>query len=145
MIVTIKCNHSPEISPEELQLLKEIASAKRYPIANFELYSSRHDDIYTGALENVHLLSPEEEMTPVVQRGELLEQLSEKGLLELDYDLPSYVKSDYVIFKESSLYKELEEAVAEAKESGFTFDIAHMTKGVARLTVKGNYALSSNK
>ena len=60
----------------------------------------------------------------------------------LPYELGVYVMSDYVIFKVSILWKGLEDAVAEAKEQGFTFDILHMTKGCAELTVKGKYALS---
>ncbi len=142
MSVRINCTKSPELSGEELALLKEIAESRRYAVANFELRSSGNDEIYTGAMENVHLLDKEEGMTPVVERGELLEQLKEKGLIALDYELRSYVKSDYVIFKESKLWKELEDAVNEAKEQGFTFDILHMNKGLATLTVKGKFALS---
>lgn len=142
MSVTIKCSKSPELTQEELALLKEIKESCRYAVANFELRSSCNDEIYTGAMENVHLLDKDEEMAPVVERGELLETLKEKGLIKLDYELGVYVKSDYIIFKESKLWRELEEAVAEAKEQGFTFDLLHMTKGCAELTVKGKYALS---
>ena len=142
MSVSIKCTKSPELTPEELALLKEIKESCRYAVANFELRSSGNDEIYTGAMENVHLLDKGEEMTPVVERGELLETLKEKGLIKLDYEVGVYVKSDYVIFKESKLWKELEDAVAEAKEQGFTFDLLHMTKGCAELTIKGKYALS---
>ena len=142
MSVTIKCSKSPELTQEELALLKEIKESCRYAVANFELRSSGNDEIYTGAMENVHLLDKDEEMAPVVERGELLETLKEKGLIKLDYGLGVYVKSDYIIFKESKLWRELEEAVAEAKEQGFTFDLLHMTKGCAELTVKGKYALS---
>lgn len=142
MSVTIKCSKSPELTQEELALLKEIKESCRYAVANFELRSSGNDEIYTGAMENVHLLDKDEEMAPVVERGELLETLKEKGLIKLDYELGVYVKSDYIIFKESKLWRELEEAVAEAKEQGFTFDLLHMTKGCAELTVKGKYALS---
>ncbi len=142
MSVTIKCSKSPELTQEELALLKEIKESCRYAVANFELRSSGNDEIYTGAMENVHLLDKDEEMAPVVERGELLETLKEKGLIKLDYELGVYVKSDYIIFKESKLWRELEEAVAEAKEQGFTFDLLHMTKGCAEMTVKGKYALS---
>ena len=142
MSVTIKCSKSPELTQEELALLKEIKESCRYAVANFELRSSGNDEIYTGAMENVHLLDKDEEMAPVVERGELLETLKEKGLIKLDYELGVYVKSDYIIFKESKLWRELEEAVAEAKEQGFTFDLLHMTKGCAELTVKGKSALS---
>lgn len=142
MSVSIKCSRSPELTVEELALLKEIKKSDRYAVANFELRSSGNDEIYTGAMENVHLLDKDEAMTPVVERGELLETLKEKGMIVLNYDLGVYVKSDYVIFKESKLYKELEEAVSEAKEQGFTFDILYMAKGRAVLTVKGKYALS---
>lgn len=145
MSVNIKCTQSPEVSAEELALLSEIKNCRRYAVANFELLSSSNDEIYTGAMENVHLLDKDEAMTPVVERGELLEQLMEKGLIVLNYDLSAYVKSDYVIFKESKLFKELEEAVAEAKENNFTFDILHMTKGIAALTIKGKYALAKSK
>ncbi|MGN0664293.1 MAG: hypothetical protein ACI4L5_04380 [Negativibacillus sp.] len=142
MSVRINCTKSPELSAEEMALLREIGSCRRYAVANFELRSSKNDEIYTGAMENVHLLDKNEPMTPVVERGELLEELKEKGLIVLNYELRLYVKSDYVIFRESSLYHELEEAVKEAKEQNFTFDILHMTKGIAALTVKGKYALS---
>lgn len=142
MSVHIKCTTSPELSAEELALLQEIKNSRRYAVANFELRSSNNDEIYTGAMENVHLLDKDEAMTPVVERGELLEQLKEKGLIVLNYELRTYVKSDYVIFKESKLWAELEEAVAEAKEQGFTFDLLHMSKGLAALTIKGKYALS---
>ncbi len=142
MSVHIKCTTSPVLSQEELALLKEIKNSHRYAVANFELRSSGNDEIYTGAMENVHLLDKDEAMTPVVERGELLEQLKEKGLIVLNYELRTYVKSDYVIFKESKLWSELEEAVAEAKEQGFTFDILHMSKGLAALTIRGKYALS---
>ena len=142
MSVSIKCTKSPELTPEELALLQEIKNSRRYAVANFELRSSQNDEIYTGAMENVHLLDKDEEMTPVVERGELLEQLKEKGLIVLNYELGVYVKSDYMIFKESHLWAELETAVAEAKEQNFTFDLLHMTKGLAELTVRGSYALS---
>lgn len=142
MSVTISCTHSPKLSAEELAVLQEIKNTPRYVVANFELRSSQNDEIFTGAMENVHLHSQEEEMTPVVQRGEVLEQLREKGLIVLNYNLPAYVKRDYVIFKESKLFAELEEAVKEAQEQHFTFDIAHITKGLAALTIKGKYALS---
>lgn len=142
MSVRINCTTSPELSAEELALLQEIKNSRRYAVANFELRSSNNDEIYTGAMENVHLLDKDEAMTPVVERGELLEQLKEKGLIVLNYELRSYVKSDYLIFKESKLWAELEEAVAEAKEQGFTFDLLHMSKGLAALTIKGKYALT---
>ena len=45
-----------------------------------------------------------------------LEELKEKGLIDLTYELRSYVKSDYLIFKNSKLWKELEDAVTEAQE-----------------------------
>ncbi len=143
MSVHINCTTSPVLSEEELALLKDINSCRRYAVANFELRSSQNDEIYTGAMENVHLLSKDEAMTPVVERGELLEQLMEKGLITLTYELRSYVKGDYLIFKESNLWKELEDAVSEAKENGFTFDILYMNKGIAALTVKGQYALNN--
>lgn len=143
MSVNIRCTTSPEITAEERELLLAIKNSRRYAVANFELRSSKNDEIYTGAMENVHLLSADEGMEPVVERGELLEQLQEKGLIVLCYDLRVYVKSDYVIFKESALYHQLEEAVQEAKEQDFTFDIAHITKGLAALTVKGRYALEN--
>ena len=79
MSVRINCTKSPELSGEELALLKEIAESRRYAVANFELRSSGNDEIYTGAMENVHLLNKEEGMTPVVERGELLEQLKAEG------------------------------------------------------------------
>jgi len=142
MSVRINCTTSPVLSAEELALLQEIKNSRRYAVANFELRSSANDEIYTGAMENVHLLDKDEAMPPVVERGELLEQLKEKGLIVLNYELRTYVKSDYLIFKESKLWAELEEAVAEAKEQGFTFDILHMSKGLAALTIKGKYALS---
>lgn len=145
MSVRIKCTESPVLSPEELALLKEIAASSRYAVANFELRSSGNDEIYTGAMEHVHLLAPDEEMTPVVERGEVLQNLEDKGLISLNYDLCAYVKKDYVIFKESKLWKELEDAVAEAKEQHFTFDLLHMEKGLAELTVKGRYALQKEQ
>ena len=85
MSVSIKCTKSPELSAEELALLKEIKESSRYAVANFELRSSGNDGIYTGAMENVHLLDKDEEMTPVVERGELLETLKEKGLIVPNY------------------------------------------------------------
>ena len=130
MSVRINCTKSPVLSAEELALLQEIKNSRRYAVANFELRSSNNDEIYTGAMENVHLLDKEEGMTPVVERGELLEQLKEIGLIVLNYELRTYVKSDYLIFKESKLWAELEDAVAEAKEQGFTFDLLHMSKGI---------------
>ena len=142
MSVRINCTKSPELTAEQAALLKEIAGCRRYAVANFELRSSKNDEIYTGAMENVHLLEEDEPMTPVVERGELLEELKEKGLIDLTYELRSYVKSDYLIFKNSKLWKELEDAVAEAQENGFTFDVLYMSKGLATLTVKGNFALS---
>ena len=142
MSVRINCTKSPELTAEQAVRLKEIAGCRRYAVANFELRSSKNDEIYTGAMENVHLLEEDEPMTPVVERGELLEELKEKGLIDLTYELRSYVKSDYLIFKNSKLWKELEDAVAEAQENGFTFDVLYMSKGLATLTVKGKFALS---
>ena len=103
MSVRINCTKSPELTAEQAVLLKEIAGCRRYAVANFELRSSKNDEIYTGAMENVHLLEEDEPMTPVVERGELLEELKEKGLIDLTYELRSYVKSDYLIFKNSKL------------------------------------------
>lgn len=141
MSVSIRCSTSPVLSPEQLALLGEIQANGHYVVANFQLLSSRDDSIYTGALENVHLLSRDEAMGPVVERGELLQQLAELGLIILNYHLPAYVQKDYLLFRESALWQQLEEAVAEAKEQNYTFDILHMEKGLAALTVKGKYAL----
>jgi len=141
MSVSIHCTKSPSLNAEQLQVLQEIQDSGHYVVANFQLLSSRDDSIYTGALENVHLLSRDEAMTPVVERGEVLQQLFELGLIVLNYHLPAYVQRDYLIFRESDLWRQLEEAVAEAKEQHYTFDILHMQKGLAALTVKGRYAL----
>lgn len=136
----VKATHSPRVSPEEKALLQEIRASRRFPVANFELRSSKDPSVFSGALQNVHLYSIDDTMEEVVRRGELLERLARKGLVFLNYELRAYVQSDYAPYRESDLFRELEASMKEAKDEGFYFDYAFLKKGLAVLTPRGKYA-----
>lgn len=131
-----------QLLSEEKGLLLEIAVAKRYPVVNLEMHSSKESSLRTTVLPNVHLKATGETMEVVKARGEQLKKLAEGGFIEIDFRPAVYVASDYTIYSESSIYKQLKEMAKESKKKpDFLFDIPHIKKGRAVITDKGREAV----
>lgn len=142
MSVSIRHTVSPTMTEEEQKLLQSIGTVRRYPVCRFELRSSKDSELCSVALDAVHLQDANEEIESIKERGELLRSLEQKGLIVLYFGLTTYVKSDYQIFHDSVIFRQLQELAAEGgKREGYLFDRAFLKKGQAVLTVKGRYAL----
>lgn len=141
MSVAIHCTASPGITAQERELLREIRGSRRYPVTRFELRSTREPSLRSTALDNVHLRDPGEGMEEVKARAALLRSLEEKGLIVLNFELISYVKSDYQPYHDSALFTLLSRTVEEGRgREGFLFDYPFLKKGLAALTLRGRYA-----
>lgn len=142
MSVVVKCTCSPKISEAEKEVLIEIKKARRYPVARFELRSSREDDLISTALNHVCLKSEKDSMETVKAKASLLSKLEEKGLIEISYNLRCFIKSDYSMYHHSDLFALLCNTVEEGKKKeNFLFDYAFLKKGIITLTLKGEYAV----
>ena len=127
-----------ELTQKEKEMLCAIKSAKRFPIARFELRNSKEKSIISTALNNVWLNSPDQSMEEVKENGNILQSLKEKGLINLDYALVVAVSSDYNIYYQSKVFGLLCDLVEEGKtKPDFIFDLPYIKKGMAKLTAKG--------
>lgn len=127
-----------ELTNREKELLKAIHEVPRFPIARFELRSTKQRELLSFALKHVYLTDPEASMEQVKADSAALEHLSQEKLITLDYALAVTVKKDYDVYFESELYKQFCEMVEEGKKKpGFLFDTPAIRRGVAKLTAKG--------
>lgn len=127
-----------QLKTEEKELLLEIAVAKRYPVVNFEMHSSKEFSLRTTVLPDVHLKAAGESMEVIKARGVQLKNLMEAGYISIDYRPAVYVVSDYTVYSQSSVYKQLKEMARESKKKpDYLFDIPHIKKGRAVITDKG--------
>lgn len=134
MSVIIHHTTSPVLSQQERELLADIKAAARYPVCRFELRGEEPGQPGCTVLDAVHLEQAQEAAEAVKERGALLQSLQEKGLIVLYYNLTSYVKGDYAIYRDSPLFEQLQQRAAQEKKRAF------LKKGRAVLTVKGQYA-----
>lgn len=120
------------------KIITYIASGKRYPVARFELHSSRNTELVSVALDRVHLNHIDDSIEQIKYHACLLEKLEQQGFIRLEYALPVTVRSDYQIFYDSAAYRQLCALVKEGKSRpGFLFDQAVIRRGRAVLTAAG--------
>lgn len=130
------------LSVSDAALLQDIASVKHYSLVRFELRSSRESSLRSVALPDVHLLSAEDTMDEVKERGAALRRLQEAGLVTLDYRPAVLAASAYAVYARSSLYALFCGMVREgAQKPGFLFDTPYLKKGRAVLTARGQHRL----
>lgn len=133
----------PKLSEKESLLLEKIALSKRFPIARFELRSTKDNQLRSTALNNVILFHKNDSMEKVKEYGSILTSLEGKGLINIDFTLKVAVSSDYEIYYQSSVYGMLCELAEQAKgKKDFLFDIPAIKKGLVKLTPLGKSYLS---
>lgn len=131
-----------ELTKREKQMLLEVRQSRRYPIARFELHSSRSEELVSTALDYVRIVEEDDSMELVKERGEALRSLEEKGLLRADYDINVWVCGDHTIYYRSALYALLCRTAMEAQSlPGCVFDVPAIRKGYVRLTARGRKAV----
>ena len=132
-------SHQAEIqlSPEEMEFLKQLAQTPYLPLARFVLKSTKSDHLESVALAPVYLQDKQDSMDTVKSMGAVLKSLEEKGLLTLDYEEP-LENGDYTDYSHSALYAYFKETVAQSKvNEGFLFDIPDLELGSIALTYLG--------
>ena len=120
----------------ELALMFELMETPFLPLCRFTMVKAGEEDtVRVTALAPVYFNALDTTMEEAKQIGEALINLEEKGIITLDYDKP-LDNYDYNEYKNSDLYKMLQETVAEGKE-GFLCDTAIIETGSMALTAKG--------
>ena len=120
----------------ELALMFELMETPFLPLCRFTMVKAGEEDtVRVTALAPVYFNALDTTMEEAKQIGEALIHLEEKGIITLDYDKP-LDNYDYNEYKNSDLYKMLQETVAEGKE-GFLCDTAIIETGSMALTAKG--------
>lgn len=122
----------------ELALMFELMETPFLPLCRFTMTKAGEEDtVRVTALAPVYFNAPDTTMEEAKQIGEALIHLEDKGIITLDYDKP-LDNYDYNEYKNSDLYKKLQETVAEGKgKEGFLCDTAIIETGSMALTAKG--------
>ena len=129
------------LSLQEKTLLREIADTKRYTVVRLELRSTKEDSLRSTALAHVHMQHPEESMEEVKATGALIASLESKGLVRTDYERFATLASDYAVYADSLVFRQLCQLVEEGKKrQGFLFDTPYIKRGQVFLTPAGKRA-----
>lgn len=122
----------------ELALMFELMETPFLPLCRFTMVKAGEEDtVRVTALAPVYFNALDTTMEEAKQIGEALIHLEEKGIITLDYDKP-LDNYDYNEYKNSDLYKMLQETVAEGKgKEDFLCDTAIIETGSMALTAKG--------
>ncbi|MDL2206126.1 hypothetical protein LJC33_04355 [Eubacteriales bacterium OttesenSCG-928-N13] len=107
------------------------------PLAQFTMSSTQEDEVYAVALAPVYLGTPDDDMQQVKQLGEQLMELSNAGLITLDYDIPieGYPYQEY---NDSALFRFFQDTVKEGSTMhGSLFDTANLELGSMAITELG--------
>lgn len=127
---------------EEQVLLRQIVESPRFPIARFELRSSRDRALISTALNHVYLQTEQDTMEQVKKRGTILQSLYDKNFINLDYRIFITVKSDYERYEKSDIFALLSRLVEQGKQQpDYLFDIAYIKRGRAVITDLGRQAI----
>ena len=136
----------PQLSPDENNLIFQIANSTRYPIVRLELRSSKERSLISTALNHVHLETKHDSMEVVKQRASVLQSLCEKGFIEISYKVFITVQSDYAIYGVSDIFLLLHQLVEQGKKNpDYLFDIPYIKRGQVILTEMGkSYVAQDN-
>lgn len=136
----------PQLSPDENNLIFQIANSTRYPIVRLELRSSKERSLISTALNHVHLETKHDSMEVVKQRAFILQSLCEKGFIEISYKVFITVQSDYAIYEVSDIFLLLHQLVEQGKKNpDYLFDIPYIKRGQVMLTEMGkSYVAQDN-
>ncbi len=135
-----------KLSTDQKNLIASIKNCKRYTVTRFELHSSTQPDLISTALNFVHLDDIHETMETVKQRGDLIRNMSESGLIRVCFHLPVSARSDFQVYLDSDLFQQLCELVEEGKQKpDFLFDTPAIQRGVLTVTEKGRQAFLASK
>ena len=134
-------NKQEQLTKREKQMLLEIRQSRRYPVARFELHSSRSEELVSTALNYVRIVEEGDSMELVKERGEALCSLEEKGYIRVDYQGNVWVCGDHTLYYRSDLYALLCHTAMEAQSlPDCVFDVPAIRKGYVYLTAKGKKA-----
>ena len=135
----------PQLSPDENNLIFQIANSTRYPIVRLELRSSKERSLISTALNHVHLETKHDSMEVVKQRASVLQSLCEKGFIEISYKVFITVQSDYAIYGVSDIFLLLHQLVEQGKKNpDYLFDIPYIKRGQVILTDMGKSYVAQN-
>ena len=131
-----------ELTKREKQMLLEVRQSRRYPVARFELHSSRSEELISTALDYVRIVEEDDSMELVKERGEALRSLEEKGYIRVDFSSNVWVCGDHRIYYRSFLYALLCRTAMEAQSlPECVFDVPSIRKGYVYLTTRGKGAV----
>ena len=88
---------------KDKSLLREIA-ARRYPVVQLELHSTKDTSLRSVALPRMHLEEAEETLESVKERGASLGRLEEAGFLVLHFGCQVSRKDEYASYEMSRIY-----------------------------------------
>ncbi len=130
-------HHEPDyengLTIAENNVLMALTERGALPVARFTLTSSKEAEAYAVAMEPVYIANPSDSLDDIKEYGSLFARMEDKGLIDLEYDLP-LPGYPYFEYKGSDAWKRFVETAAEAKERGFTFDSPNLELGGIALT-----------
>ena len=134
-----------KLTDQEKELLLAMKESKRYPIARFELHSSKEPTFRSIVLNHVKITEPGDSMELVKARGALLADLARRGIIHLCYTLRVTARSDFEIYYQSDIYRILCQMAEEGRQQpGFLLDTPYIRRGVATITPLGRKVLLEN-
>lgn len=117
------------LSVEEKEFLAKLVSVQYLPLVQFVVKSSKEHDFNSIALPTVYIEDVAEPMEVVKARATMLNGLTDKGFITLDYDI-ELENCDYNEYFTSELFAYFKSTVQEgAGQENFLGDIADIFKG----------------
>ena len=126
-----------QVTKNQQDFLHQLGHCRYLPVARFILKDSREEDVTATALAPVFRRSAADDLALVKEAGAFLQELEDRGLITLDYDIP-LKEYGYEKYKGSALYAYFCDTVAEgAKKPGFLGDTPELELGSIALTEAG--------
>ena len=130
------------LSATAVAMLEKLAQIPFLPVTRFVMGSSKSPHLSSIALAPVYLENAEESMEQVKESAAALLQLSEYGLIDLDYDSP-LERCDYALYEAADLYAYFKKTVQDGQQQAdFLFDLPRLERGSLALTTRGQMAIT---
>lgn len=134
------CGKARPLSEEAVSLLSRFAQTPFLPATRFIMRSQRLHPLSVDALAPVYIEDAQETFGTVRRRAAALAELSQRGLIDIDYDAP-LSGTDYQAIELSRAYLQFAHAVKVRGEREGLFDSADVQPGSMALTGAGQQML----
>lgn len=117
------------LSTNEKDFLNKLTSVQYLPLTQFVVKSTKEHDFSSIALSTVYLEDINETLEQIKNTKNMLESLSDKGFISLDYDI-ELENCDYNEYFSSDIFDYFKQTVLEgATKENYLGDIADIYKG----------------